>query len=420
MKHWAFITTVLIGQAWPAQRAAADTLNLAFEDLPRLVAENNRNVRAVRQAAEAARGRTGFAQRSFLPHLAAEAGQETFKTGVYDQRSQPYGGVEASLNLFRGGRDSLEENVREGQAKLAETLAKKLQIEELAKARKIYWRLAMNGELIASLEDAKARNEKVLESAQRRINRGLTTDTDRLEFEMYGLELQEEIESLTHEMLLLELELAPVLGQLEGTRFATVKAIPHQHDDELLSQEPQPGNMPDVATAREQASLAKFQGSLAARGWTPALDIYAGHHLYTFREREYVLQSERDDQVAGIRLKMALFDGLEPRAAARAFRKQSEAYRNQADHQSETVRARVRIAQEDMKHEDELIHSSERRIELGKKYLALTLDEYDRGVKNSPDVLGALQKWVNLNREYAERRREYQAVRAELLQLLGQ
>jgi len=46
-------------------------------------------------------------------------------------------------------------------------------------------------------------------------------------------------------------------------------------------------------------------------------------------------------------------------------------------------------------------------------------DEYRRGVKNSLDVLGASQRYLGFERQYAERRRDYQATKAELLSLLG-
>ncbi len=78
----------------------------------------------------------------------------------------------------------------------------------------------------------------------------------------------------------------------------------------------------------------------------------------------------------------------------------------------------VEIAKEELKHIHELIHVAEKRIELGKAYLRGTIDEYNRGVKNAPDVLNSMQRYVSYQRRYIDLRRDYQVSKAGLQAVL--
>lgn len=402
-----------------AAGARAETVDLKFEDLPRLVAERNENASGAESLADSARARTGSLGRSFLPSVEAQAGGERFQTGRYPYRSQPYGGLEATANLFRGGRDKLEEGARESQLRGAKASARKAYETELTQARKAFWELVSLKESAALLKVALAVNENHLQMAARRIARGLAAETDRLEFQIYASQLGEEVESLEHETVLVQLRLAALLGAAPGTQFATAAGVPHDHDDALLAAGFDPAAHPDVAWAKANAETASFQKGEALRRWTPSVDVYTGYFLHTLRDRDYLDRGARDDRVVGARLSLPLFDGLRTRSEARALSAQAEGYRLQASQRARATAAQVAVTKEALKHEHELIHRAEERIAQGKRYLALTLDEYGRGVKNSLDVLGAAQRLTAFERQYAERRREYQSIRCDLLALLG-
>jgi len=415
-RGWAFLALL----STSAPLLGADTVALKYDDLPRLVAERNQNVQGARGLVEASRTRTGHFRRSFGPSVRLEAGQEAFKTGSYDSASQPYGAAEAQINLYRGGRDRLEEDARRAEVDASSASARQVYVEELAEARRLYTALVFDQEMIRTLTGAAERNEKILASANRRVNRGLATETDRLEFEMLGLKLEEEIESLRRDILLVETALAPLVGMAAGTVFQTEDTLPHSHDDALLAAAFSPEAAPGFMALRANQALLERQGRSAGAAWRPSLDVYGGYHLYTRRERDFPERTDRDDTVGGVRLSVGLWDGLQMRRQADALAQQSRAYGLQASHEKEALSAREMVLKEGLKHHHELLHSSEKQIELSQKYLSRTLEEYDRGVKNSPDVLSAFQKSLDLQRQYAERRRDYQTVRADLLRLVEQ
>lgn len=396
--------------------SAAEPVPLAFEDLPRLVVENNDEARGAALHAEAADRRLGHQRRSWLPTVEGQVGGERFQTGSYEWRGEPYGSAEAVLNLYRGGRDAAEEKGRRGQAAAAQAASRRSLADELRSARESYWQLVSMREVLGIVEEAVGRNERHLEAAERRIKTGLATQADRLEFQINRSVLKEEAESLHHEALLIQIDLAARLGAAAGTAFATSTSVPHAHDEELFKAD---AAAPAVLALQAAEGVAESQRLSAARWWTPSLDLYGGYHLYTLRERDYLVQSRRGDRVAGLRLSVPLFDGLRGRADAQAASLRREGYARQARQARLAYAAQLERAKEELRHVHELVHHGEERIDQSRTYLGVVLDEYGRGVKNSIDVLSAAQRQLGFRRQAAERRRDYELAKARLLQLLG-
>lgn len=411
------LVLLLLGLA-PAA-LAQNAVELKFEDLPRLVAGKNQAVSGADRLVEAARARTGHLGRSYLPSLGVEAGGERFQTLHYGWDTQPYGHAEARLNLYRGGRDRLSGLAFERQADLASADARKALAAELAAARSTYWELVSGRETAKLVEGALDENEKLLAVANRRINRGLATETDRLEFEISRSLLREELESLLHASLLLQIRLSAALGLPPESRFTTPVAIEHDHDESLLAEAFDAASHPDARALEARGRGLALARERTGLWWTPSLDVYGGYYLYTFRERDSTSQRERDDKAIGVQLSLPLFDGLRSRTEAKALRLEAEGVERQKAQRTLAVDAEVRVAKEDLRHDHELIHYAEKRIQQGTKYLALTLDEYERGVKNSLDALGAAQRDLGYRRQYAERRRDYQLTKTGLLRLLN-
>jgi outer membrane protein TolC len=399
---------------------AAEKVSLKFDDLPKMVAERNLNLQGGQVFLESAKARTGHTSRSFLPKLNLGAGYESFKTGTYGSESQPYGALEAELNLYRGNRDVLENRLIHQQVEAQAANTEKIKREELSKARKVYWTLVFKRENARLIRDMLEQNEKILLSAKRRIARGVATDTDRLEFEMHHLELAEQLESFLHEEKLVELELAPLVGYAPGTGFETEDQVPTDSNMEEIKIGVDGSRFIEPRLAQSNQASAVAQESLARAGWKPALDLYGGYGLYTLRDRDYRERSDRDDTFVGARLNMALFDGNQSQTMKRFHRKQAEAFGQQTQYLSAKALADWAVMKEALIHETELIVSSQKKVNVGRIYFNQTLDEYGRGVKNSVDVLNAFKKDIDLKKEYAERRRNAQQMKADLLYLIGE
>ncbi|MBL7716563.1 MAG: TolC family protein [Bdellovibrionales bacterium] len=419
MKEKNFRLAILLLFFTATSALGASSLEVKPDDLPKLLSDRNQNVRGSALMVDAAEAKTGHLARSYLPTLNFEVGGETFQTGSYPTKTEPYGLLEAKLNLFRGGKDLLEERINRAQVRLADAQSKQVTSAELVNTRKLYWTLVFQREEILILKDALEQNEKNLNAANRRIQRGLTSDTDRLDFEINRDQLKEDIKSLEHEAELTQIKLRALLALSEDVEIKTLAVIPHDHDEELLKTKFQGEGNFHVETVKASGEVSENQSARENRWWTPTLDLYAGYYLYTLRDRDYLSIGQRDDRVAGIRLTFQLFDGFQAKSIASSYSIQAQAYENQAIQKRRDTEADFTLAKEEMQHMHELIHQAEKRIEQGKLYLSKTLSEYDRGVKNSPDVLGAILRQNQFRRRYAEIRKNYVFSKAELLSILG-
>lgn len=406
---------------WAASATESQSpLELKFNDLPRLIQGQNKHVRGAKSFVQAASARTGYLTRSYLPKLDLVGGYETFQTGPYSQLSQPYGAVEAKVNLFRGGRDNLEEDARTGQVALSSAEFEQSYLKELTEARRAYWNIVFQREMMGILKEAITQNERNLAAANRRIKGGISTATDRLEFEMYRIQLDQDLTRLSLEGSNLQRTLRVLLGMAEGTEVAVPAVLPHEHDDELLKTALDPSKHRDVRALSANQDIFQTRKSQAYRWWTPSLDVYGGYFLFTLRDRDYLSQTDRYDIVGGVRLTFELFDGLESKAEGASLSWQADAYENQAQQTARELQAQFETSKQALGLTHDLIHSAEVSVEKGKQYLTNTLAEYARGVKNSPDVFGATQKYVDFKRRAAELRRDYHLARADILAALGQ
>ncbi len=399
---------------------SAGAAAVRYEELPELIKKKNGAVEAATHSVEASRLRTGHFTRSLLPHLDVIGGVEHFKTGPYPNDTQPYGGLELFVNVYRGGQDVLEERHRSAQLTQAEAEKEKNVRLELASVRFLYWDLVYERELLTALKEMERRNGEGSKSAFRRKSRGLIANTDVLAFDLTGHQVKEQIESSQHEIQLIEIAFRPKLNWPENEKVETPSAVPHDHDDALLTAVSETGSHPEARALFAQAESADAQASQQGRWWHPAVDVYGTYQLYTLRERFYPLLQDRFDWSVGFRLRMHVFEGAQQIREAESGHRSAQASQTLAEYKKRTLSTDIRLAQEELKHIHELIHGAEEAIEKGKKLLTQGMSEYDRGVRTTSDILGINDRVFLFQKTYLERRRDYQKAKVKLLSLLGQ
>lgn len=388
--------------------------------LSQRVTADNLAIQGQGKTVESEKVRKGHLGRSFLPTLLLEFGQERFQTGRYKEYGNPYGMLEARINLFRGGRDSIESSIRDLGARITEhnrTIAVR---EQLNKVRKLQWQIVYNNALIRILEEEEKENLKIKGQAERRARSGVATRSDTLEFTIYSSELEESIESLKHENKILKVGIVPLLGVVSDQELSFEDEIVHEHDDSLLAKVFEPRKHPQVTSINDEYEAFQLQKKSNNLWWTPRLDVYGGYYLYTLRDRDYLAQSARDDRVIGARLTFEIFDGLRSHNQASSNHYQAEAKRLQGKFFEKQTEAQYIMLKEDLLHTHEVMHYIEDRIKKSKDYLRITLDEYDRGVKNSLDALTAMQRYFRYEKQYLEKKKEYQVIKSDILALRGE
>ena len=390
-----------------------------FEELPELVNKKNQHVSGAALKREAAERLTGFLARSYIPTLEAHVGGESFRTGSVAGETQPYGALELKLNLFRGGRDALEESTRQAQSRVARAGFEQTRLQELTQARHSYWALVYYREQVTLIDDALKQNETNLAAGNKRIKAGIATETDRIEFEMYRVQLGQDRARMILGAANSQRALNVLIGRAEGTPLETTQTLPHQHDDVILDAALETQTHRDIQALVAEGEIANSQQQLAYRWWAPSLDLYGSYSLYRFQDRSNTLLADRFEAAAGITLRMNVFDGLQSVASGDSSRLRAEGVRQETAQTARELSANFEGAKQELRLTHDLIHAGEQSVETGAEYLKRTQAEYARGVKNSPDVFSATEKYVNLRRRYAEIRRDYQIAKSDLLAILG-
>ncbi len=261
-----------------------DIRKITFEELAQIVNEKNENVEASRLYMKAQNERTGRTGRSFLPQLSASAGQEQYKkNSLPESKSADYWKVEASVNLFKGGKDYLEGKVRNTTHDLSKV---DYQIElknELKEAKQAYWKIVSINQLLVDTEEALQKNEQNYKAAKRRVGAGMATAADSVQFELYKI-------ALTRELTKLKLEKDVALNQL-----SVALAIDEHENIEVATEYPKVefttnnkvSNSASYLVVKKQNSLEqieKLKSDQVSRWWWPKLDAYASYYLPSLSE----------------------------------------------------------------------------------------------------------------------------------------
>ncbi len=418
-----FILSLIFTLLLAGTAIAQEKISVNFNELNHLLETRSQKIQAALLEKEAADLRQGNLWRSFLPKLMVYGRLENYKIESRDWREQPASGAEISLNLFNGSRDWLESEYRtiDYQAKSNEAL--RINAEELQSLRQLYWEIVYTQEKIVLLESMLKINGQNLNAAARRIRSGVATSSDRIEFEMKDVDLKRDLSASKLKMDALKRNFRVMTDLDEKTHLIFPTNLDHDHDfisnlkidtkayDFLIKEVELESRKKDV--------LAKK----SSRGWWPSVEAFAAHN--TFKERpesetEIVSDQTKSETLYGLKMTVDLFSGLNSHREGAALSKESAAARKLANLKRKEIGVDALNEIEDLKFQHSQIHDAESNIERAEKYYKLTQSEYSRGVKNSPDVLGASERYFDNQLKRLEIIRDFQLAKAHVFFKLGQ
>lgn len=398
----------------------ASNLTLKFQDLRGLIESRNERVRAKTKALEAAGEREGALVRSFLPTAEIHAAHENFKKGPLPSRTQPTYGVEVRVNLYNGGRDQLEDErhslgSQRKRFESAQTLA-----EEIGKAREAYWRVVYLRDYIELLKEARRNSAESLKAAQRRVRSGVATETDRVEFEMQDIDLKRELERSELEQNNQIRTLKVILGIDPGTDLEFSDGLKHEHDWEMALKHTEADHAFLIQPAELQAKEYESLGQIQRRSWLPKIDAFAAYSQFNQRaEEDFSKADDRQENVVGLRLTINLFDGLHGYHEGSALLSEGAAAKAEAKYVRQEVEAHLHGEIEELRLLHNQVHEAEENIKRAERYHRLTQSEYVRGVKNSPDMLGATEKLIGMRQKRLEIVRDFQIAKSHVMAKIG-
>lgn len=393
---------------------------VTYENLKSLVEKQNLNVEANSLDIKASEAQEGRLLRSFTPQIEVFAAQESFKEGTKAEQSQPTYGAEAKINILNGGKNLYDGRLRETQTNIKRFKYQSALAEELKSARETYWRYIYTQESIKLINEMIEVNNKSLKSAQQRINAGVATQSDRYEFELKAIDLKQELKEVMLSSDNLKRQIKLLLNFSSTDDFKIIGSLNHDHDYEM-SLKHKPSDHDFLYKEYElSAEVEKLKADMSKSEFWPKLDLYASYKQQNQLEIDMPNAEDRVERVAGIKLTINLNEGFENHRQAKASLLEAESLVKRAQFQKREVELHVEneISELDLLHSQ--VHDSDLSVEIADKYFKTTLSEYVRGVKNSPDVLGASEKLFETKNKRLEIIRDFQLSKSHILSKIGQ
>lgn len=413
MRAWYFCSFIFVSCILSAEYSLAASERIRFEDLPKLVQERNQNVKAAKISASAQKERTGFFARSFLPHLGLKAGRENAKFGSNSVVERGFWRAEARVNLYQAGQDRIEETIRETQVRSAQVRSSLEFAEELREAQKAYWKIVALSQVYNDMKEALKVTEENIRAAKRRAGAGVTTNADGVQFELESTLMNQEIKKINLEIDLLKNALAVAISHEDHKNIEVATEFPHPPDkvsEEALMAAP---NL-KLEILKSDETVDKLKHDQADRWWLPKIDLYSSYGVPSLAENDTRALAQENEFYAGLQISINLGQGLEGRRLSRAFGLEAEAASLRRAHTSREVTARNHDLVHDLNLLHELIHDADRDVLKAESFLKLTKSEYQRGVKNGPDLLGAFAKYYEFRTRFTELHRQYYENMADL------
>lgn len=402
------------------------SIEITFDNLKSLLETRSARLESAQLEMQASKDRTGSLARSFLPKIELHAAQESFRSSsgpaANSWKSQPSFGAEINLNLFNGGRDLLENSIRDRAVERKSVQLQQVVSDELQALRKLFWETVYSNEKIEQIQSAIKVNSANLAAATKRIRSGVATDSDRMEFEMKEVDLLRELTETKLSLANQTREFTILLNYNLSDTLIFPKQMEHSHDFEAtLKHEAR-----DHEFLFRDDELKSQEGQLAAekerRSWWPEIDAFAAYNDYTQRIESAgpdASSESANEAVVGLRLKMGFGAIFESSKEASHLSKIAMADKKRADLKRRQTEAHMENELSELRFLHDQVHSAEENIARAERYYKLTQSEYSRGVKNSPDVLGASEKLYENRIKRLQIIRDFQIAKAHVLAKIG-
>lgn len=415
--HIVPISMISIAACAPSANAMVEVTS---QNLKSLLEARNAKVSATKFEMEAATERQGLLARSFLPSIEAYGGQESFQIGRGAWSQQPVYGIEGNINIFNGGRDRLENDVRGLDVEKKKFQGQRVLSEELEKSRTIYWQILYLKEKAGLLTSALEVNRQDLSSARQRIRNGVATDSDRFEFEMKDVDLRRDIAANEVNLSAKRQLLAYLLGLDAGrASLSFPENLAHDHDYETLLKHSLLDHEFLFKEQEIRAQQLQLNADRQSRVWWPRINVFAAYNQFNEREKEFPDARDRTESVFGLRAVMGFPAGWESDREAAALRKESMSARALVDDQKQEIEVHLRTEMTELAFLHDQVHEAEENIQRAERYYQLTRSEYRRGVKNSSDMLGASEKLFGMRHKRIEIIRDFQVSKGHVLSKIG-
>lgn len=410
-----FLMSILILFLVPMRAQAL----VGLESLETRLMNTNQEILSLKQDVEAKSSLVRASQSGFYPSLDAVGGWQQNKIdGMAEPEKGTVAYIEGRYNLFNGFKDRSNLNQKELDLKLA-------QIELESKTRSLRLELTeIISEMIRihALQDILKEEYKITQHhkqlAIKKVNAGLTSSIDNLEFDLRESEVkieQQHIDQIHKEM---HQKIVRIYGEdvadaeLDKIDFSSFKELSRSNYGSMSSDSGKTFSIEknlDYQKSEINLLKAELDKTEVQSGFMPKLDFTFNIGRLTPSEETPIKLNESK---YGVALVIPLFSGFDIYHKTKAARFQLASAEKSKKQKIIDLQAEYEILTYKVSELSELYRINEFKLIQSQKYSDLTNSEYKRGVKNSPDLVGATE------RLFSAKKRKYEILRdLELLKV---
>lgn len=404
------------------QVSRADHPNEGHIAISQLIEEAEKNSLEIKQAQENLNSLISKHQSQFgrfSPKISIEGGPRTSKFDDEKYNATLLYG-KAEWNVYNGGYDRSLIELSKSEIEIQEKHLGSLKNKIKTDVSKIYFELQFLLESISLKQKALDLNSQQMKIAKAKNRSGLTTSSDVLEFDLRNSTLQSDLVLLNQQLDQKSRELDVLLSRTSQKEPETVKGHLTRErfnfDRDVLLGKIQSGNeqllLSKVELLQVEAEKRNVNSQLL-----PKLDLEARYGKLASDEKVF---SDNNNYSVMLKFNLPLFSGFESYNLSKSANAKLTASQIAMDQKNIALSAKLDSLLAEIKALNLRLDLEEKNLERSERYYKLTLDEYRRGIKNSPDMVGASERLLEARIRNLEYRRDLMLANVKIQELTGE
>ena len=362
--------------------------------------KNNQHVLSLEKNIESKQALSDSLNSAYYPTLNAVGGYGHNKTDDLPTVQQGYlGYIEGKLNIFNGFKDQslAQQNDIELEISKIELESKKRELR--LELTDILSQMILLHKVQAILGDEYKVTQTQKKMASKKVSAGLTGSVDNLEFELRENEIQIEQKQIEQQHLEAHQKLIKIFGEnindsmLEKIDFSLssglMKTSNHLNIENNLDYK-------KIKLAQVKTELEKTE---IKSDFLPTLDFTYSMGRITPSEEA---PAKFNESKYAIQLTIPLFSGFDTYYKTHSASASILAFEKIKSQKLNDISSDFNILKTKISEMSALYQINEKKLAGSQKYFDLTLSEYKRGVKNSPDLVSATERLFSAQKKKYE------------------
>jgi outer membrane protein len=370
------------------------------DELSKNLYQKNQEILSLEKNVESKEALSRSSTSVYYPTLNAVGGWGQNKTDDLATTQKGYFGyAEGKLNLFRGFKDQSISDQKEIDLKISQLDLESKKRELRLELIEVSSDMILLHKFQSILDEEYKITQTQKQMAAKKVAAGLTGPVDNLEFDLRENEIQIEQKQINQKHLEAHQKFVKLYG--EDVSDSVIEKIDFSQFENLVQPSIQfnAENSLDFQKAKLNENRAQLERKEAKSDYLPTLDFTYSVGRITPSE---VTPAQFNESKYAVQLTIPLFSGFETYYKSKSAFSNESALEKMKHQKRNDVESEFNVLKTKMTELSSLFQINEKKLSSSQKYFDLTLAEYRRGVKNSPDLVSATERLFSAKKKKYE------------------